>query len=375
MKEPSIYPIGLTMINGIGDVLGRQLLQTLGDAEAVFTEKTHVLEKIPGIGKTLAAEIKRPEVLQRAEKELAFIEKNKISCYFLPEADYPFRLRECPDAPLLIYFKGKTDLNARRIISVVGTRKTTDYGRGLTEKLIAGLAESIPELLIVSGLAYGIDIAAHRSALKHQLPTLGILAHGLDRIYPSAHRETAIEMLEHGGLLVDFPSGTNPDKPNFIRRNRIIAGLADATVVVESADRGGSLITAEIAFSYGRDVFAFPGRTSDVHSQGCNRIIRQNKAGLITCAADLILSLCWDVQAATDAPPTPPLPQQPPLLFTENDEESRQILTVLQEKKEMHINQLAAELNLPVYKLSGILFELEMNGQVKAIPGSTYKLK
>jgi DNA processing protein len=369
MNSQLVYQIGLTMINGIGDVLGRQLLQTLGDAESVFTEKTHVLEKIPGIGRTLAAEIKRPDALKRAEKEIAFIEKNKVSCYFLSDNDYPFRLRECADAPLLLYFKGKCDLNTPRIISIVGTRKPSDYGRELTAKLVAELAASFPDMLIVSGLAYGIDVASHQSALKHQLPTVGVLAHGLDRIYPPVHRSTAIEMLEHGGLLTDFPNETNPDKPNFIKRNRIIAGLSDATVVVESADRGGSLITADIAFSYGRDVFAFPGRTTDLSSQGCNRIIRQNKASLLTCAADLILSMRWDVPERTNTPP----PAQTELLFPGN-EESNRVMSLLQEKKEIHINQLSVELNLPVYKLSEILFELEMNGQVKAVPGSTYKL-
>lgn len=370
MQTPSIYAIGLTMINGIGDVLGRQLLQTLGEAEAIFKEKTYLLEKTPGIGKILAAEIKRPDVLRRAEKELSFIEKNKIDCFFLTDEDYPYRLFECPDAPLLLYFKGRADLNARRIVSVVGTRKTTDYGRETTEHLMAGLAKNIPDLLIVSGLAYGVDVAAHRSALKHQLPTVGVLAHGLDRIYPPAHRETAVEMLEQGGLLTDFPSETNPDKPNFVRRNRIIAGLSDATVVVESADRGGSLITADIAFSYGRDIFAFPGRITDVHSQGCNRIIRQNKAALISCAEDLILSMRWDLPAASKNPPPP---QQTELLFSE-EEANDPVLAALKGKGEMHINQLAVELNMPVHRLSGILFDLELNGQVKAIPGSTYKL-
>ncbi|MDR1938681.1 MAG: DNA-processing protein DprA [Tannerellaceae bacterium] len=368
MQNQQLYQIGLTMINGIGDILGRQLLQTLGDAEAIFAEKTQSLEKIPGIGRMLAAEIKRPEVLKRAEKELSFIQKNRISCYFLPDKNYPSRLRECVDAPLLIYFKGKCNLTAQRLISIVGTRKTTDYGREQTEKLIGELAEKLPGLLIVSGLAYGIDIAAHRSALKHQLPTVAVLAHGLDRIYPPIHRPTAIEMLEHGGLLTDFPSETNPDKPNFIRRNRIIAGLTDATIVIESADKGGSLITADIAFSYGRDVFAFPGRVTDAHSQGCNRIIRQNKAGLITCAADFISAMCWDIPAA----PNGRLPVQAELPFPGNEDNNR-ILTLLREKEEMHINQLAIEMDMPVYKLSGILFELEMDGLIKAIPGSAYK--
>jgi DNA processing protein len=356
------------MINGVGDILGRQLLQSLGDAESVFAAKTRTLEKIPGIGRTLAAEIKNAETLRKAEKELAFIEKNKISCLFLTDNAYPSRLRDCPDAPLLIYFKGNADLNAQRIVSIVGTRKATHYGQELTEALISGLSSLFPDLLVVSGLAYGIDVCAHRNALKYTLPTVAILAHGLDRIYPSAHRATAIKMLEQGGLLTDFPSGTDPDKPNFVRRNRIVAGLADATVVVESADKGGSLITASIAFSYGRDVFSFPGRTTDRHSQGCNRIIRQNKAGLITCANDLIMAMNWDIPAASK-----PEPVQTECLFSENEDNNR-ILHLLREKKELHINQLAIATNIPVYQLSSILFDMEMEGLVKAIPGNRYKL-
>jgi DNA processing protein len=364
-----IHQIGLTMINGIGSTLGRMLLLKLGDAESIFKEKKQALEKIPGIGPTLAAEIKRPEALKRAERELSFIEKNKVSCFFITDKDYPSRLRDCPDSPLLIYFKGKCDLNAQRIISIVGTRKPSDYGRELTEKLIGELSSLFPDTLIVSGLAYGIDIASHQSALRRQLPTVGVLAHGLDRIYPPVHRATAIEMLDNGGLLTEFPSETKPDKPNFVKRNRIIAGLSNATIVVESGDKGGSLITAEIAYSYGREVFAFPGRTTDSNSKGCNRIIRTNKASLITCAADLILSMCWDAPDKTSAPTV----VQTELFLSEN-EDSNKVLALLREKREMHVNQLSVELNLPVYKLSEILFDLEMNGHVKAVPGSTYKL-
>ena len=243
MTDNRIYQIGLTMISGVGDILARQLLQTCGDAEAVFTEKQQVLEKIPGFGSATAAAIKRPEVLLQAEKELVFIEKNQITCYFLTDENYPKRLKECTDAPVLLYFKGSADLNASRIISVVGTRHATEYGRAMTEELVQSLSYAIPDLLIVSGLAYGIDICAHRSALKVNLPTIGVLAHGLDRIYPSSHRSVAVEMLDHGGLLSEFHSGTEPDKPNFVRRNRIVAGMADATIVIESAEKGGSLIT------------------------------------------------------------------------------------------------------------------------------------
>ena len=369
MTDKRIYQIGLTMINGVGDILARQLLQSQGDAEAVFTEKRQNLEKIPGIGSLTAAEIKRPEVLLQAEKELAFVEKNHIPCYYLTEEAYPKRLRECTDAPILFYYKGTADLNASRIISIVGTRHATEYGRAVTEELIQTLSASFPDLLVVSGLAYGIDVCAHRSALKAGLPTIGVLAHGLDRIYPPAHRSTAVEMLQKGGLLSDFPSGTEPDKPNFVKRNRIVAGLADATLVVESAEKGGSLITADIAFSYGRDVYAFPGRVNDIHSKGCNALIQQNKAGLITSAADLISALCWDVEKKAA-----PAPVQSELFFGEEESRTGAITTLLREKGEMHIDQLAKSLDQPVRELFPLLFELEMNGRIRTLPGNIYKL-
>lgn len=368
MTNQKLYQIGLTMINGIGDILGRQLLQTLGSAEAIFAEKQQSLEKVSRIGRALALEIKKPEVLHRAEKELAFLEKNQITACFFTDEHYPTRLRECTDAPLLLYFKGNANLNASRIISLVGTRQATDYGREQTDKLISDLSLLFPDLLLVSGLAYGIDIMAHRSALKHQLPTVGVLAHGLDRIYPPTHRATAVEMLLHGGLLTDFPSETTPDKPNFIKRNRIVAGLADAVIVVESADKGGSLITADIAFSYDRDVFAFPGKATDIHSQGCNKLIRQNKAGLITGAADLISAMRWDVSDQAHG-----VPQQIALPFLENEKGNR-ILQLIQAHNEMHVNQLAIELDMPIHQLSTLMFELEMSGLVKVMPGNSYRL-
>lgn len=368
MTDKRIYQIGLTMINGVGDILARQLLQTFGDAEAVFAEKKQALEKIPGFGSQTAAAVKHPEVLLQAEKELAFIEKNQITCYFLTDDNYPKRLRECPDAPVLLYYKGNADLNATRIISMVGTRHATDYGRAMTEELIQTLAASFPDLLIISGLAYGIDVCAHRNALKYGLPTVGVLAHGLDRIYPPAHRSIAVEMLSQGGLLTDFPSGTEPDKPNFVKRNRIVAGLAEATIVVESAEKGGSLITADLAFSYGRDVFAFPGRVNDLHSKGCNALIRQNKAGLITSAADLIAALSWDVKMRPK-----PAPVQTELFFND-DSPTGKITAILREKGEMHIDPLALTLDLSVAELIPLLFELEMEGRIKTMPGNIYRL-
>lgn len=368
MTDKQIYQIGLTMINGVGDILARQLLQTLGDAEAVFAEKKHLLERIPGIGSVLAAEIKSPDVLLRAEKEVAFIEKNQITCYFLTDETYPSRLRECPDAPVLFYFKGNADLNATHMLSIVGTRHATEYGREQVDVLIKELAASFPDLLIVSGLAYGIDICAHRNALKNKLPTVAVLAHGLDRIYPPAHRGTAVELLEQGGLLTDFPSGTEPDKPNFIKRNRIVAGLPEAVVVIESAEKGGSLITADIAFSYDRDIYCFPGRVTDTHSRGCNNLIRQNKAGMITSATDLVAALGWDAV-------TKPVCQkvvQTELLFPEDDRHA-QLIAIISGRAEIHINELSVETGIPVQQLTTALFELEMNGLVKSLPGNRYR--
>jgi len=365
-SEEQLYLIGLTFIKGVGDVLARQLIQYFGGAKAVFTEKQRVLEKVPGIGELTAAKIRESgkTALERAEKEIRFIEKNKICFYSILDKNYPARLRECQDAPVVFYYKGNADLNASHILSIVGTRSATEYGRSLTDSLMKELAEILPDVLIVSGLAYGIDICAHRSALKYGLPTVGVLAHGLDRIYPALHRNAAAEMLKKGGLLTDFMSETVPDRENFLQRNRLIAGLADATIVVESAEKGGALVTADIAFSYGRDVYVFPGRISDKYSIGCNRLIQLNKAGLIQSGRDLISALCWDTNKKE--------PVQKKLSFEEKS--SNPILSLLAEKGEFQINELAGIMNLPIHHLSPMLFELELAGHIKALPGGVYKM-
>jgi len=362
-----LYLIGLTVLKGVGDVLSRQLLQYFGSAEEVFKANRILLEKTPGIGAYTAEKIDnaRAEALSRAEKELTFIEKNKITLYAITNDDYPKRLKECQDAPVVFYYRGKADLDAAKIISVVGTRRMTEYGRKTIEQFIKSLAEMFPELVIVSGLAYGADVCAHRNALRHELPTIGVLAHGFDRIYPAAHRNIAAEMMSRGGLLTDFMSGTNPDRENFLQRNRLIAGLADATVIIESALKGGSLVTADIAFSYGRDVFAFPGRTTDEFSSGCNRLIQMNKAGLISSAKDLVMSLCWDSDAKATTQPA---------LFSFSEKPDHPIIRLLQEKGEFHVNQLAVEMDIPIHKLTPALFELEMEGHIKAFPGGVYRL-
>lgn len=359
-----LYQIALTMIYGVGYAHSRQLLEHFGTARNIFLEKERLLERVPGIGHKTAAEIKNPEVLRRAEAELSYMEKNAINAVFFTDEHYPHRLRECADAPLVLYSKGNVDLNRKRIVSVVGTRNATAYGRDMTEQLILELAAALPDMQIISGLAFGIDICAHKAALKNNLSTIGVLAHGLDRIYPSVHCGTAVAMMEKGGLLTDFPSGTNPDRPNFVKRNRIVAGLADATVVVESAERGGSLITADIAFSYSRDVFAFPGRSKDPLSKGCNKLIKLNKAGLITCAADLIEAMGWDDK--------PNSPVQAQLSFLE-EEDDNPVTSLIRKKKEIHINELAIELEVTISELTVLLFELEMEGKIKALPGGRYR--
>ncbi|MDR1332256.1 MAG: DNA-processing protein DprA [Tannerella sp.] len=369
-NDGRIYLIGLTQLKGIGSILARQLLIYFdGKAEKAFSENRHTLEKIPGIGSLTAGAIvqSRTEALRIAEKELEFIEKNKIRLVAIGDSDYPYRLFECQDAPLVFYARGDADLNARRILSIVGTRKATDYGVKQTERLVKGLSEISRDILVISGLAYGIDICAHRSALKFGLPTVGVLAHGMDRIYPQVHRRTAIEMLEQsGGLLTDFVSGTSPERENFLQRNRLIAGLSDATVVIESAQRGGALTTADIAFSYGRSVYAFPGRVDDRYSEGCNLLIRTNKAELISSAQELAATLGWDVEDGKAQP------KQSRLAFAKERPESP-VLDAFAHGEQIQIDELSLQLDIPVHKLAPELLELEMAGYLRALPGGVYK--
>jgi len=365
--DEQLYLIALTELKGVGDILAHQLLQYFGSAEEVFKANRVLLEKTPGIGAYTAEKIDnaRSEALKRAEKELAFIEKNKITIFSITSDNYPKRLKECQDAPVVFYYKGTADLNASKIISIVGTRRMTEYGRKQIELFVKELARMFPELIIVSGLAYGVDVCAHRNALRNSLLTIGVLAHGFDRIYPAAHRNLAAELLTKGGILTDFMSGTNPDRENFLQRNRLIAGLADATIIIESAMKGGALVTADIAFSYGRDVFAFPGRANDEFSLGCNRLIQLNKAGLISSANDLVMSLCWDSEMKSTTQPS---------LFSFSEKPDHPIIRLLQEKGEFHVNQLAIEMDIPIHRLTPMLFELEMEGHIKAFPGGIYRL-
>ncbi len=367
--EEKIHSIALTQVPGIGPVWGRKLIEGVGCAEHVFRLRNELPERIPGVHRRIAEALDCPEALAFARKEYDYLQKKNISCLTISDEAYPARLRECDDAPLVLYYKGTADLNALRILSMVGTRKATEYGKELCRSFLEELRQYCPDVLVVSGLAYGIDIHSHRAALQQGFDTVGILAHGLDRIYPYVHRQTAVQMLESGGLLTEFPSGTNPDRYNFVSRNRIIAGMSDATLVVESASKGGSLITAEIAGSYHRDCFAFPGRITDEQSSGCNRLLRDHKAALIESAEDLALALKW----ITDKSNLSSAPVQTSL-FTDLTPEEEQIVAVLQGQGEMQINMLVVKTNIPIHKLASVLFEMEMKGLIRTLAGGMYRL-
>lgn len=305
--------------------------------------------------------------MKRAAVEMEFVTKHGIQALTLNDEGYPARLRECDDAPLLIYYKGNGELNRQRVVGIVGTRRCTAYGQDLTRRFVSRLRELCPDVLIVSGLAYGIDICAHREALADGLDTVGVLAHGLDTIYPGHHRQTAVEMVSHGGLLTEYMSQTEPFANNFRQRNRIIAGLSDAVLVAESAIKGGALITARVAQDYGRDVFAFPGAVGAPYSEGCNRLIRDNKAALITSADDMIADMGWQTaeQQATV------VERQ---LFPDLTAPEQSIVTLLQQTNDLQLNILSVKTNIPIGQLTALLFQLEMKGVVKPLAGGTYHL-
>jgi DNA processing protein len=363
------YRIGITLIKGIGNALAKNLIAYLGSEEAVFREKQPTLAKIPGIGDVLSREIVNQSVLKRAEEEIDFIEKNKITPLYFTEKTYPYRLKECADAPVILYTKISCNLNNVKIIAVVGTRNATSEGKENCAKMIADVAAVFPETIVVSGLAYGVDICAHKAALDNGLITVGVVGHGLDRIYPFAHRSTAIKMLNGGGLVTEYMSGTNPDRQNFVQRNRIIAGLSDAVVVVESAVSGGALITAHAANEYNRDVFAFPGRVGDLYSSGCNALIKNNTAALIENAEDLLLAMNWEKPAAKSAQ------NVQPLLFTELNDNEQSIVVLLRQNTEgLQLNELAIKSGAPISKISPVLLQMEFKNIIKCYPGNVYRM-
>jgi DNA processing protein len=370
MNEEILYTIALTQASGIGIAIARKLIELVGSARAVFTERTALSHLSPSIRERVAQMLDCGEAVERAARECAFAEKNGIACIPYGDERYPRRLRECADAPVLLYYKGAADLNAARIVSVVGTRRITDYGRQCCEHLMSELAVLCPDTLVVSGLAYGVDVKAHTAALANGLPTVGILAHGLDRIYPHDNRKVAVEMLAHGGLLTEYPSGTRPEAYNFVARNRIVAGMSDATIVVESAAKGGSLITAGLAGDYHRDCFAFAGRATDPNSAGCNALIRDNKAVLIQSADDFVRAMNWDTPSGLPRAEAKQL-----RIFDDLSDEEQEIVHILEREGEVQLNTLAVGVSFPMHRLNALLLDLEMRAVVRTLAGGLYRLK
>ena len=357
-----IYQIGLTLIRGIGDVNGKKLVAYCGSPEAIFKESTSALLKIPGIGKSTVNSIKSQKVLDHAESEIEFINKFKITPLFYTDPDYPARLLNCEDNPLMLYYKGNADVNSQRVIAIVGTRRATNYGKSRCEEIIDDLKNR--NVLVVSGLAYGIDSCAHRSSLELGMNTIGVLGHGLDRIYPAYNRKLAEKMIDQGGLLTEFTSNTKPDRENFPKRNRIVAGMADAVLVVESDRKGGALITAEIGNSYNRDVFAVPGRIGDDYSRGCHFLIKTNRADLIESGNDIAYMMGWEDVIVKKK-------SQKELFVNLSDEEKLIMKTIL-ENEELAIDQITIKTKLNTSKVAASLLNLEFEGLVKSLPGKLY---
>lgn len=361
--------LALKMVKGLCPAAVSELISAFGTAHAVFENADDLKSKVNGISNDVVERLKNKNLFKEAEREVEFSLKNNINIIIENEAEYPSRLRECQDAPDVLFFKGNADLNNIKVVSIVGTRNATDYGKTLCARFVRDLAELCPNILIISGLAYGIDIEAHRAAIEYSLPTVAVLAHGLDRIYPSVHRTTASAMQANGGIITEYMTETRPDRQNFIARNRIVAGMADATVVIESAIHGGALITANYAVDYGRDCYAFPGRVGDDFSAGCNHYISINKAGLIQSAADFVKSMMWDVDMTPGKNRN--IQHQ---LFVELTPEEERIVELLRKNGDMQINSIVLEASISVNKLIAIMFSLEMKGIVKVLAGNVYRL-
>lgn len=362
------YRIAFASVSGIGIDLANKFLEVIPSEKDFFTMSEKDLQEITNSRSKIIGFAYRQKCLELAKKEIEFIEKNGIKVSYFTDNDFPTRLLNAPDAPILIYTMGKCNLNAKHTIAIVGTRHATRYGQQFVNSFIEDISCSLSDVVIVSGLAYGIDIMAHNACLKHNVPTAAVLAHGLNTIYPTSHRNNAADIVHSGGVLVtDYPSQNHINKGNFVARNRIVAALCDCTVVVESAEKGGALITAQLASSYNREVFALPGRSTDEFSRGCNKIIMSNEASLITCADDLIKSMQWKTKTENSKP-------RQKELFPETTPEEDLVLNMLKNNEEMHINTLTSRLNLPVYQILSTLVELEFKGLVTALPGCRYVL-
>ena len=372
MDQELFYAMALTRLTNFNFQQALELYKIAGSAHKLYELRNDMGDLVEGCTPRLIEALKDwSDAMRRAEAELKYMEEHQIRGLTLLDDDYPQRLYECVDAPLVLYYKGNTDLNQQRIISIVGTRHMTHYGEDCIRKFVRELHEVCPQVLIVSGLAYGVDICAHRTALENGYDTLGVVAHGLDQIYPYSHHDTAEQMVHHGGLLTEFMTQTNADKVNFVRRNRIVAGCSDATIVVESAAKGGSLITAGIAQSYARPVFAFPGSVGRPFSEGCNLLIRDNEASLITSAEDFVQAMGWQVDTARQQALHDGIERQ---LFPDLSEEEQKIVGLLQQTNDLQLNILSVKTGTPLGQLTALLFQLEMKGVVKAFAGGMYHL-
>lgn len=365
MEEPDVYRIAIGMIPGIGGITARKILAFTGSAKAVFSVPKKTLLGIPGVGDLLADRIHSSGILDQAKRELEFINKRKITCLFYGEDAYPERLIDCYDAPMFLYMLGKVNLNRSSMISIIGTRRPGSYGTDMCKCLVRDLSSLNRELVIVSGLAYGIDHCAHKSAMENGLDTVAVLGHGLKYMYPALHREVAAKITRQGALLTDFASDQKPERNNFIRRNRIIAGLSDVTIVVQSGQKGGALITADIANSYHRDVFTFPGRVGDPASAGCNQLIKTHKAALIEGAGDVAYLLGWDTDLSAEKE------KQENLLHGLSDKEE-QIIEILRTEGHVSMDRISLKCSIPVSEISGMLLNLELAGLIKCLPGDVY---
>lgn len=368
MDDERIYQVALTMVTGIGDITAKTLVSYCGSAKNIFKKNRNQLSKIPGIGLIVTDKILNFTNFSGAERELIKCEKHKIDILFFTEKRYPKKLKHAPDSPAILYYRGSTNLNNYKTVAIVGTRKSTEYGREFTEALVEKLVPHTP--LIISGLAYGIDIIAHKAALKYGLDTIGVMASGLDIIYPDIHRKTAIEMLSQGGLLTEFKIGSKPEAHNFPSRNRIIAGMCDVIIVIEAAKKGGALITAEIANSYSRDVFALPGDIGKLRSVGCNNLIKSNKAHLLTSIHDIEYIMNWEPKI------NKPNIQDRYFDYSKLTPEEKIVIDTLKLSAEgMILDELSWKSQISLNKIASILLNLEFNGIVKTLPGNKYRLK
>ncbi|MNQ01382.1 hypothetical protein D3C85_140410 [compost metagenome] len=363
VEQDLLHLLALQRVEGVGDIMTKKLLTHFGDAESVFKAKASQLSTIDGVGSVLLKNLKDKSVFEKANQEIQFIQSNDINAVYFQDGDYPERLKHCIDGPVVLFTSGNINLKKRKIISIVGTRQITSYGIEFCRKLIEDLAPLDP--IIVSGFAYGVDIVAHQLAMENNLQTIGVVAHGLNQIYPKPHKKYVARMEQNGGFMTEFWSSSNPDKENFVRRNRIVAGMTEATIVIESADRGGSLITANMANDYNRDVFAVPGRTTDKYSQGCNNLIKTQRANVLTSAADLIYILNWELEKESK-------PVQKQLFVTLDSEEQKVYDYLLKTGKEV-MDIIALHCDFPIYKISGLLLNMELKGVIRPLPGKLFE--